>query len=137
MNYLYLIIIPMPQGEIMKIGVAKNVNARLRHMQRQTGLDCRLYASWAFDGFYGHALKNYAVEQQIHAYLEDVQFPMWEHYPNFGGKTECFDCSLARALSAIALGIRWTPTNPVKLKKGSVITHKGYIKKKQYINRYD
>jgi len=137
MDYLYLIIIKMADRDIMKIGVAKNVSARLRHMERDTGLPCELYATWAFSGHYGHALKNYAVEQQVHHYLKTEQFPMWEHFPKMGGKTECFDCSLAKALSAIALGIRWTPTNPVALKKGHVITHKGYIKNKAYINRYD
>jgi len=137
MNFLYLISIPMPSGIIYKIGVAQNVKSRMAHMIRQTGLECKIVASWGFEGKYGDCLKNYRIENQIHAYLADRQFPMWEHFPKFGGKTECFDISLAKALGACALGMRWTESNPRPIKKGSVITYKGFIKNKNYINAYD
>lgn len=137
MNYLYLCIIHMPQKDIPKIGVGQHPNQRRSEMERQSGFPVTLYKKWEMDGFIGHARENYAIEQQAHAYLEDVQFPMWEHAPTMGGKTECFDCSLAKALGAIANAIRWTPTHARPIKKGMVITHKGYIKKKQYISKYD
>jgi len=137
MNYLYLIKIELENNTIYKVGVAQNVPARIAHMRKQTNRPCEIVFTWEFQGKYGHALKNYMVEAQAQHYLKDVQFPMWEHFPNFGGKTECFDCSLAKALSAIANAIRWTKTNPIPLKKGHVITHKGLIKNKNYINRYD
>lgn len=136
-HYLYLCIIHMPEKDIPKIGVGTNPEQRRSTMERQSGYPVTLYKKWAMNGFIGHARENYAVEQQAHAYLEDVQFPMWEHAPNMGGKTECFDCSLAKALGAIANAIRWTPTNPRPLKKGMVITHKGYIKNKAYLSKHD
>ena len=136
-NYLYLIAIDLGWITIMKIGVAQNVESRMRHMEKQTERPCRIIAKWGFTGKYGDCLQNYRIENQIHSYLEDCQFPMWEHFPNFGGKTECFDCSINKALSAIALGIRWTESNPRPIKKGSVITYKGYNKNKKYINQYD
>ena len=137
MNYLYLCIIHMPQGDIMKIGVGQHPDRRRAEMESQSGYPVTLYKKWEMDGFIGHARENYAIEQQAHAYLENVQFPMWEHAPNMGGKTECFDCSLAKALGAIANAVRWTPTHPRPIKKGYVITHKGFIKNKNYINKYD
>ena len=136
-NYLYLIAIDLGWITIYKIGVAQNVESRMKHMVKQTGCECTIIAKWGFEGKYGDCLKNYRIENQIHAYLSDHQFPMWEHFPKFGGKTECFDVSLAKALSACALGMRWTESNPRPIKKGSVITWKGFIKNKNYINQYD
>ncbi len=136
-HYLYLCLIHMPEKDIPKIGVGTNPEQRRSTMERQSGFPVTLYKKWAMNGFIGHARENYAIEQQAHAYLEDVQFPMWEHAPNMGGKTECFDCSLAKALGAIANAIRWTPTHARPIKKGMVITHKGYIKNKAYLSKHD
>ena len=137
MNYLYLIEIILESVTIYKIGVAQNVESRMNHMIRQTDRPCRLVAKWGFSGKYGDCLKNYRIENQVHAYLKNSQFPMWEHFPNFGGKTECFEVSEATAYATCAAAMRWTKTNPKPIKKGSVITYKGFIKNKNYINQYD
>ena len=137
MDYLYLIEIALEIGNIYKVGVAKNVQGRMTHMIRQTNRPCRLIAKWGFTGKFGDCLKNYRIENQVHAYLSDHQFAMWEHFPEFAGKTECFDVSLAKALSACALGMRWTESNPRPIKQGYVITYKGFIKPIPYLNRHD
>ena len=56
MNYLYLISINLGWVTIYKIGVAQNVKARMAHMIRQTGCECKLIASWGFEGKYGDCL---------------------------------------------------------------------------------
>ena len=136
-NYLYLIAINLGWITIYKIGVAQNVESRMKHMVKQTGCECTIIAKWGFEGKYGDCLKNYRIENQIHAYLSDHQFPMWEHFPKFGGKTECFDVSINKAYSVIANAMRWTKSNPVPLKHGYVITSKGYIKNKGYVQSWE
>ena len=68
-NYLYLIAIDLGCITIMKIGVAQNVESRMRHMEKQTERPCRIIAKWVFTGKYGDCLQNYRIENQIHSYL--------------------------------------------------------------------
>ena len=77
MNYLYLISINLGWVTIYKIGVAQNVKARMAHMIRQTGCECKLIASWGFEGKYGDCLKNYRIENQILEY----RMPWERRYP--------------------------------------------------------
>jgi hypothetical protein len=136
--YLYLVKLEITdEKSVLKIGVAVDVQARIRKMRKDTGKAVDLIHAWELDGFYGYVRKNYAIEQQAHHYLKDSQFPMWEHFPKFGGKTECFDVSINKAYSVIANAMRWTKSNPVPLKHGYVITSKGYIKNKGYVQSWE
>jgi|TARA_R100000084_G_scaffold92308_1_gene46162 hypothetical protein len=137
--YLYLVKLDISDEikNILKIGVAVDVQGRIRHMMKDTGRPVELIHAWKLDGFYGYVRKNYAVEQQAHHYLQGSEFPMADYFPDFGGKTECFDISINKAYSTIGNAIRYAESNPAPLKKGYVITSKGYIKNKSYVRSWE
>ena len=124
-RWLYLLEMPIFNTTYWKIGVftgyiASRINAILTQIDHLFAVN--LVHSWELDGkinYNGEKVwLNYAVENQAHSYLKKYNYilPL-----NMSGKTEWFNCSKNKVLSAIGNAIQWAEKKPRPIPKESKV----------------
>ena len=115
-RWLYLLEMPIFNTTYWKVGVftgylASRINAILTQIDHMFAVN--LVHSWELEGkinYNGEKVwLNYAVENQAHSYLKKYNYilPL-----NMSGKTEWFNCSKNKVLSAIGNAIQWAEKKP-------------------------
>ena len=124
-RWLYLLEMTIFNTTYWKIGVvsgyiASRINAILTQIDHMFAIN--LVHFWELDGKIDYNNKkvwlNYAVENQAHSYLKKYNYilPL-----NMSGKTEWFNCSKNKVLSAIGNAIQWAEKKPRPIPKSAKI----------------